>query len=313
MIAEHTATLLALLIVEAAAGYPAAALEVVGHPVMWIGRLIGICENRWNAGSARRRRVAGCALVLLLLITAAGVGLCIEIGAHSLLPAPLAYVVVVVMGTTGLAQRSLDDHVAAVLEPLQSGNLATARTAAGRIVGRDTVSLDQTGVSAAAIESLAESFCDGVVAPAFWFFVAGLPGLLFYKAINTADSMVGHRDARHAMFGWAAARTDDLLNLVPARLAGSMLCVAGGRGWRTMLRDAPKHASPNAGWPEAAMAGALASMLGGPVSYDGEATWRPTFGDGAPPDIGSLQRALTIYRRACILLWVLVGGLAWLL
>jgi adenosylcobinamide-phosphate synthase len=177
-------------------------------------------------------------------------------------------------------------------------------------VGRDTQALDAQGVSAAAIESLAESFSDGVVAPAFWFLVAGLPGLFICKALNTADSMVGHKDERYGAFGWAAARSDDWVNLVPAHLSGLLICVAGWGGLRVMMRDARKHASPNAGWPEAAMAGALARQLGGPVSYDGEMTWRPAFGSGPAPDVTSLRRALHIYWRACAVLWLLVGGVA---
>jgi adenosylcobinamide-phosphate synthase len=217
-----------------------------------------------------------------------------------------------VVASTGFAQRSLHDHVVAVLRPLQAGDLAAARVAVARIVGRDTQTLDAEGVSTAAIESLAESFCDGVIAPAFCFLIAGLPGLFICKAINTADSMVGHKDERYRAFGWAAARADDLVNLVPARIAALLICLAGGGGVRVTLRDAHKHASPNAGWSEAAMAGALARQLGGAVSYDGELTFRPTFGDGARPDAASLRAALRIYWRACIVLWLILGVVTWL-
>jgi len=223
-----------------------------------------------------------------------------------------AVILLVLAATTGLAQRSLHDHVAAVVRPLAAGDLPAARVAVSAIVGRDTQALDENGVSVAAIESLAESFCDGVVAPAFWFLVAGLPGLLICKAINTADSMIGHRDARYRDFGWAAARADDLMMLVPARLSGLLLAAAGRGGLAVMWRDAGKHASPNGGWPEAAMAGVLGRRLGGPVSYESEPSDRAWLGDGPAPDVADLARALALCRHACLLLWIIVGGIAWL-
>jgi adenosylcobinamide-phosphate synthase len=219
----------------------------------------------------------------------------------------------VLAATLGLAQKSLYDHVEAVARALEADDLPAARAAVGRIVGRDTAVLDASGVAAAAIESLAESFNDGVVAPAFWLAIGGLPGLYAYKAVNTADSLIGHREPRWKDFGWAAARTDDVMNLAPARLAGALVAAAGGGGWRVMLRDARHHASPNAGWPEAAMAGALGVRLGGPVAYDGVMTKRPSFGEGPAPVVSDLRRALTLYVRACGLLWltVSIGGRAW--
>ncbi|MGC1303630.1 MAG: CobD/CbiB family cobalamin biosynthesis protein, partial [Caulobacteraceae bacterium] len=209
------------------------------------------------------------------------------------------------------AQRSLHDHVEAVRSPLAAGDLPAARTAVGRIVGRDVEGLDAAGVAAAGLESLAESFNDGVVAPAFWLAVGGLPGLWAYKAVNTADSLVGHMEPRWRDFGWAAARLDDLMNLVPARGAGLLIALSARRGGAVMWRDAGKHASPNAGWPEAAMAGALDVQLGGAALYDGEQVARPTFGDGPRPRPADLARGLAVYRRACglLLLGVLAGGL----
>jgi adenosylcobinamide-phosphate synthase len=188
------------------------------------------------------------------------------------------------------------------------------------IVGRDVAGLDEAGIATAAIESLAESFCDGIVMPACWLAVAGLPGLAVAKAINTADSMVGHLDARYRYFGWASARADDALNYLPARLSGALLVLAAGQGWRAgwrvMLRDARGHASPNAGWPEAAMAGVLGRQLGGPVSYGGDSALRAIIGDGPRPDADDLARALVIWRRACGLLWALAvivaGSILWL-
>ena len=292
-----------MLIAEAACGYPRA----WRHPVVAVGALIDAVERRWNRGDAVRQRLGGVALLALL------VGLSVLLGGaiERLAGQGWGLIAVVAIGTTGLAQRSLYDHVAAVLGPLSRGDLPAARRAVAMIVGRDTETLDERGVAVAAIESLAESFCDGVVAPAFWFLVGGLPGLFAAKAINTADSMVGHRTPRLVRFGWASARADDLVNWLPARLSGVLICLAGRGGWRTMWRDAHRHASPNGGWPEAAMAGALERRLGGAVSYDGEPAARAVLGAGPLPDAADLARALRIYRIACLLLWILVGALAW--
>ncbi|CAN5311181.1 adenosylcobinamide-phosphate synthase CbiB [soil metagenome] len=294
---------LAALAAEAAVGYPDRLHRRLPHPVVGLGALIDGAERLLNRPdrSPRRRKVAGVATVVATTGLAAVVGL-----AASRLPGPAP----VLAATLGLAQRSLHDHVAAVMEALEAGDLAEARKAVGMIVGRDTGALDASGVAAAAIESLAESFNDGIVAPAFWLVLGGLPGLYAYKAVNTADSLIGHREPRWKDFGWAAARTDDVMNLAPARLAGALIAVSGGGGWRVMMRDARRHASPNAGWPEAAIAGALGVRLGGPVAYDGVMTDRPTFGEGPAPTAADLKRALGIYVRACGLLWATIAVLA---
>ncbi|GGE83011.1 adenosylcobinamide-phosphate synthase CbiB [Sphingomonas prati] len=301
---NHAALLLAVLIVEAAVGYP----RRWPHPVMAVGALIAAVERRWNRGGAVRQRVGGVALLLLLIGVAVAIGVAIERLGYG-----WGWVLVVAAGTTGLAQRSLHDHVRAVLVPLAAGDLPAARGAVAMIVGRDTDALDEHGVATAAIESLAESFCDGVVAPAFWLLVGGLPGLFAAKAINTADSVVGHRTPQFVWFGWASARADDGVNWVPARIAGALICLAGRGGWRTMLRDAAQHASPNGGWPEAAMAGAIRRRLGGAVRYDGVPAARAVLGDGALPGAADLARALSVYRVACLLLWIVVGACAWAL
>jgi adenosylcobinamide-phosphate synthase len=215
--------------------------------------------------------------------------------------------VIAIVGTIGLAQRSLFDHVNNVLTSLRAGDLVASRERVSLIVGRDTRQLDSTGVSAAALESLAESFNDGIVAPAFWFLIAGLPGLFAYKVVNTADSLIGHKEERWRAFGWAAARADDVANLLPARIAGALLVFAGMRGLGVMFSDASKHASPNAGWPEAAMAGALGIRLGGPATYDGILHQRPVFGTGPAPRVAELARGLKIYVVACGLLWLAIG------
>ncbi|WP_066647019.1 MULTISPECIES: adenosylcobinamide-phosphate synthase CbiB [Sphingomonas] len=298
------ALLLAVLVVEAAIGWP----RRWWHPVMAAGAAIAAGERWLNFGGSLRRRALGLALVAVLATLAAATGWAIQaVVGHG-----WGWALVVLIATTGLAQRSLHDHVAEVLEPLSRHDLAAARQAVAMIVGRDVEALDARGVATAAVESLAESFGDGVVAPAFWLLVGGLPGLFVFKLVSTADSMIGHRTDRLAAFGWAAARADDVMNWVPARLAGVLVCAVGG-GWRVMVRDARAHASPNAGWPEAAMAGALGVRLGGPVSYDGEPSFRPAMGDGAAPTAADLARGLAIYRHACLLLWLIAGGFAWLL
>lgn len=297
---------LAALATEALAGYPDRLHRRLPHPVVGLGALIDAGERRLNRAerSPLHRRMGGAATVAATAGVAALAGL-----AASRLPGPVP----TLAATLGLAQRSLYDHVEAVARALEAEDLPAARAAVGRIVGRDTDALDPSGVAAAAIESLAESFNDGVVAPALWLALAGLPGLYAYKAVNTADSLIGHREPRWKDFGWAAARADDAMNLAPARFAGALIALAGGRGWRSMFRDARRHASPNAGWPEAAMAGALGVRLGGPAAYDGVLTDRPTFGEGPPPGPADLRRALDLYVRACGLLWaaVAVGSRPW--
>lgn len=305
----------AALAVEACFGYPQALYTRISHPVVWIGRLIETLERRWNdaARSDVIRRALGAVTMLIVVGGAGAIGYVVQISAAQV---PLGMLLVALIATAGLAQRSLYIHVRDVLHPLLHDDLEGARTAVARIVGRDTAELTRTGVAAAAVESLAESFNDGVVAPAFWLAIGGLPGLFAYKALNTADSLIGHREPRWRMFGCAAARADDAANLLPARLAGLLIVIAGGGGLRVMLRDASKHASPNAGWPEAAMAGALSVQLGGPATYDGAIHDRPLFGAGPCPDVDDLADGLRIYLKACALLWALalalgVGGALW--
>jgi adenosylcobinamide-phosphate synthase len=299
----------AALAVEACIGYPQALHARIAHPVVWIGKLIEALESRWNtpARSVEMRRTLGIVTMMIVAGSAGAVGYAIQTGARRL---PFGTIIVVLAATLGLAQRSLYSHVRDVLRPLAGVDLPAARAAVSKIVGRDTAQLTPSGVSAAAIESLAESFNDGIVAPALWLAVGGLPGLFAYKALNTGDSLIGHREPRWRAFGWAAARADDVANLIPARLAGILIVLAGGGGLRVMWRDAPRHASPNAGWPEAAMAGALAVELGGPATYECVMHERPVFGAGRRPEAGDLRRALQIYLEACALLWALALALA---
>ena len=299
--------LLAVLIAEAALGYPAWLLARFGHPVMWVGRAIKAMDMGWN--NAPFARAKGVLAAFVLIAIGGGIELLIEHFASGW----GGRIAIVLIATTGLAQRSLHDHITAVIRPLATGDTEAARKALSGIVGRDTAALDTSGIAAAATETLAESFCDGIVAPAFWFLILGLPGLFAFKAISTADSMIGHLDARYRQFGWASARLDDGLNWLPARIAGVLICLSASGGWRIMRRDAGNHLSPNAGWPESAMAGALGVKLGGGAAYDGEWIAREALGDGPAPGVADLGRAMSIYRRSCTLLWLAIGGTAWLL
>jgi adenosylcobinamide-phosphate synthase len=302
---------LAAAAVEGAIGHPAL-WRRLPHPVAWLGFAIRRAEQAWNrpAWSDGARRLLGIVTAVLTAGAAGGVGWTLERALAGSVPGA---VMIAILGAFGLAARSLYDHVAAVAKALSGDDLEAARTAVGRVVGRDVAELDKAGIAAAALESLAESFNDGVVAPVFWFLLGGLGGLFAYKAVNTADSLIGHIEPRWRAFGWAAARTDDLMNLLPARLAGLLVALAAGRGWRIMLRDAGKHASPNAGWPEAAMAGGLGVRLGGAAAYDGIMHDRPVFGDGKPPGAGDLKRGLALYLRACgaLAFALAAAGLAW--
>lgn len=310
-------TLLALLI-ELMIGYPEGLARRVGHPVTWMGALIAWLDRRLNRDDAKpeSRRRAGAIAMLVLLGVVGIVAFVIE---TALLLLPLGLILVAILGSTLLAQRNLFVHVARVADALDEGGVAAGRQAVAQVVGRDTGDLDEAGVARAAIESLAESFSDGVVAPAFFMVLAGLPGAALYKAINTADSMIGHRTERHLDFGRNAAQLDDLVNFPAARLSALLIVAAAALtkgasasgAWETMRRDAAKHTSPNAGYPEAAMAGALGLALAGPRSYAGEITDGALMGDGrreANPD--DIRAALELYGRADGLLIAIVFVLA---
>jgi adenosylcobinamide-phosphate synthase len=311
--------------VEAVVGYPDALYRALGHPVTWIGRLIAWADRAWNSeeDSSVEQRTQGIVFMFLLVVVSLLTGFIIARLCYVLLPNLLALLLTAVLASTLLAQRSLHSHVQAVADALGSKGLAAGREAVAQIVGRDTKALDEAGVCCAAIESLAESFCDGVVAPVLWMAVLGLPGALAYKAINTADSMIGHKTWRYIDFGWAAARTDDVVNWPAARLAVLWLAlgaVASGmspvRTLRTTWRDAGKHASPNAGWPEAAMAGALGIRLMGPRSYDGEMVDETWIGDGRTDAKAiDIRTALRLYRAACgmqLAVLAILVALSWL-
>lgn len=253
--------LLPALLLDAALGEPKWLWNRYPHPAVLMGRAIGWADRRFNQGA--QKRLKGTATMAALGLAAATLGWLIHL-------IPDYGLLEIITAAILLAQKSLVDHVRAVANELRL-SLPSGRRAVSMIVGRDTATLDEPAVSRAAIESAAENLSDGVIAPAFWFLIAGLPGLMLYKITNTADSMIGHRTPRHEEFGWAAARFDDLLNLIPARLTALLLALS--HGWadpRPILRDAPLHRSPNAGWPEAAMAVILNTALSGPRAYHGE-------------------------------------------
>ncbi|BEV00500.1 adenosylcobinamide-phosphate synthase CbiB [Novosphingobium olei] len=289
---------------EAVLGWPRWLYHLVGHPVGLAARLIAACDRRFNRIGLPRRTL-GIVAQIFLIGAAAGLGLLLQTLLDSHLLLALA-------AWPTLAARSLDDHLRPILAALRAGDLPAACAALGRIVGRDTHELGEDGIARAAIESLAESLCDGVFAPLFWLAVGGLPLAYAYKAANTADSMVGHIEEPYRAYGWAAARLDDLANLIPARLSALLIVVVAGKGARVLCRDHGQHASPNAGWPEAAMAGALGVRLAGPVRYDGVVYDKPWIGDGVAPGMADLARAILIYRRAWIALAIMTGiGALW--
>ena len=320
--------LLAALAIDGLFGDPDWLWCRMPHPVTWFGGLIGWLDRRLNAapppvddrGADRMRRLAGAAAIALLVGIAALAGWAIE---AALRHVDYGFLAIPVIASVFLASRSLYDHVDRVRAAFAEGGLRSARDAVSMIVGRDPDSLDQAGVSRAAIESTAENFSDGVVAPALWFAVLGLPGLFAYKMINTADSMIGHRTPRHRAFGWASARLDDLVNLPASRLAGFLIVMAApfvgtsiGATFVVMLDNARKHRSPNAGWPEAAMAGALGLALAGPRRY-GPLTVDDPFLNPAgrmDADPNDIIRALKVLKVATILGGTLVTIIGlWLL
>nr|WP_284945879.1 adenosylcobinamide-phosphate synthase CbiB [Acidisoma sp. PAMC 29798] len=308
MMAPLLTTLVALL-VEAALGYPDWLFRILSHPVVWIGALIGWLDRRLNlaALSDRHRRLRGIIALVFLIGVVFLVCTLIQIAALIWFGRVVAMVILAILASSLLAQRSLYIHVAAVAEGLEQRGLAGGRAAVSQIVGRNPANLDKAGVARAAIESLAENFSDGVVAPAFWGALLGLPGMAAYKAANTADSMIGHRTPRHQAFGWAAARFDDVINLPASRLAALFILVAAAlrrEDWRgaarAIRRDAGHHRSPNAGWPEAAMAGALGLRLAGPRVYGETRVEDGWMGNGrAEATAADIRRALGLYRLAC--------------
>ena len=305
---EHTPVLLLALIIDAVIGDPGWIYRRIPHPVVAMGAAIDWSDRNLNRQrfSALARQCLGVFSILGVLALSAGVGWAIHEGVSRV---PYSIFLEGLIASLFIAQNSLYRHVSAVGQGFASERPGAAREAVARIVGRDPASLDEAGTCRAAIESLAENFSDGVVAPAFWYLLLGLPGLLAYKALNTADSMIGHKSERHRAFGWAAARLDDIANYVPARLSTLAITVAAvampsaspRAAIASSLRDAANHRSVNAGWPEAAMAGALGLRLAGPRRYAGVEVEDAWMGDGrAEAQAADIRRALRLFVGACL-------------
>jgi len=288
--------------VEAVFGWPDWLYRRVRHPVVWFGVLVGVLEKLLNRQTWPHwtRYLLGAASSLLAITLVAGLALMV---AQALSDSWAGFAVQAVIASSLLASRSLYQHVASVAAPLSAGDLSAARKAVSLIVGRDPTRLDEAGIARASIESLAENASDGVIATLFWGAFFGLPGIAAYKAINTLDSIIGHRNERYAAFGGFAARLDDAVNIFPARLTGFLIAVASAslNALKIMVRDARKHRSPNAGWPEAAMAGALGVRLSGPRIYGDRCSEEPWLNRGArDPCSTDISRALRLYILALI-------------
>jgi adenosylcobinamide-phosphate synthase len=305
------------LVIEYFIGYPQSLQRAIGHPVEWIGKLIAYLDEGLNDPDSEDndQRNQGIFAVVALCIAVGVPAFLLE---RLLLSFHYGWIINTLLATAFIAQKSLRDHVTAVARTLPQ-SIVAARKEVAKIVGRDPSTLDESGVAKAALESLAENTADGITAPIFWFAIAGLPGIVIYKAINTADSMIGHKSEKYLHFGWAAAKLDDLVNLPASRLTGLLFAGAAWLKSKTraqaalnaMWRDASKHQSPNAGWPEAAMAGALDLRFGGPRQYDGEMVQLPYMGDGrGQMTAADIERGLEVYDRALLILLALAAVLA---
>ena len=291
--------------IEAACGWPDGVYRRIRHPVVWIGWLVNRLDqtlNREHLGE-RARLWAGALASGIVIVVVVVIAWALSRAVTALLPAgPPGIAAEALIAASLLASRSLYEHVAAVASALDAGAVAAAREAVAHIVGRDPEELGEADIARAALESLAENASDALVAPLFWGVLLGLPGIAAYKAVNTLDSMIGHRTARYQRFGQCAARLDDAANWLPARLTGALFALAAGNSanaWRVMRRDAHRHRSVNAGWPEAAVAGALGVRLSGPRRYGGRQTAEPWLNGAAPdPDAHTLAAGLKLYIRA---------------
>ena len=293
-------------------GWPDALYRRLSHPVVAMGWLIGTCDTYLNRSEwpDYLRRFCGVITVLILISVSGGVALSVV----ALLPDDMfGTVLIALIAWPFLASHSLHSHVLAVARPLAAGDIDGARFAVSMIVGRNAEKMDIAAIARAALESLAENTSDGVVAPLFWGVIFGLPGLVVYKAINTMDSMIGYRSERYRDFGWAAARLDDVVNWIPARLTGLIYVLVSPQmrySYKIMRCDAPRHRSPNAGWPEAAFAAALDLRLSGPRLYDGQMSADPWLNEkGADPGAGDIKEGLGLFNRLIGVIFALLVGL----
>jgi len=311
--------LVGAMALEGLVGYPNALWRIIGHPVSWMGHGLRLGEGWLNSRGKRAANDFMLGTVWLLLLVSLVGGIAWSLSGF-LRTFTYGWVGELFLMATLIAGRSLYDHVAAVKDALSGTSIDEARRKVALIVGRSPDTLDEPAIARAAVESLAENASDGVIAPLFWGLIAGLPGIAIYKLVNTSDSMWGHRNARFEWFGKSAARLDDVLNLIPARLTGFLFCAGalgrarGGAALRAMMRDAPDHLSPNAGWPEAAMAGALDRRLGGPRNYEGEQSDGAWLGTGsADLNAEDIRRALDLYLVTLLIAatLLLLTGLLW--
>ena len=315
----HFAAAALALLAERIFGYPKPLYQSIGHPIEWMGKLLSTLETALYDPDAEplQARLRGVAALLALLVI---VALPTFLVSSILFQFRFGWIFEALLATTLIAQHSLQEHVSAVGKGLDI-SLAEGRKAVSMIVGRDPAPLDESGVVKGALESLAENTSDGIVAPVLWYALLGLPGIAVYKVINTADSMIGHKSERYIYFGWAAARLDDFVNLPASRLTG--LLFAGSAAWidkergkialQAMWRDAPKHNSPNAGWPESALAASLGLKFGGPRSYEGSQVDLPWMGEGREVLYrDDIRKGLRLYGRAMTIL-LCVGALCALL
>lgn len=307
--------MIAGLLLEAFFGYPPALFKAIGHPVSWMGAMLSWLDHTFNKPehSHKAQFVGGGLSLIFLLIVVGGISVVLQI---LLLQLPYGVLILCLLSASLLAGRSLYVHVADVARALEQRGVEGGRKAVALLVGRDPEELDEAGVARAATESLAENFSDGVAAPLFWGALLGLPGIALYKAVNTADSMIGHRTERYEYFGKCAARLDDVLNFIPARLSGVALSLAtfslprARLAFSAIARDASHHLSPNAGWPEAAMAGALDLRLGGPRRYGDRNIAGTWLGRGrATLNAHDIRRGLHLYVRAALLYGIGLGVL----
>ena len=296
-------------VIEVAFGWPKPLFRTIRHPVVWIGSFVNLLDKNLNRRrySAQKRRLLGVLAAAVVVLTVTAMAMLIS---HCLPETPWGLAIEALIVSSLLASRSLYEHVLAVASPLLEADLPAAREAVSHIVGRDPSQLDSAGIARASIESLAENASDGIVAPVFWGTLFGLPGIAAYKAINTLDSMIGHHGSRYGAFGWASAKLDDVVNYVPARITALLFILGSGSlaAVRVVRADASLHRSPNAGWPEAALAGALDVRLSGPRSYQGVATEEPWVNGGCPdPDAVSIRTGLRFYVQALALMGVVLA------
>jgi adenosylcobinamide-phosphate synthase len=315
----HPIALLIAIAADAVIGEPSWLYRRIAHPIVFIGHVIAWADRSFNLESATAgaRHRAGAVVCAGLVLVAFLIGWGLQALLLSLPGGPLWLGLLM---STLIAQQSLYSHVADVAKAMELSGVEGGRIAVSRIVGRDPEALDEGGISRAAIESLAENFSDGIVAPIFWGLALGLPGMLAYKTINTMDSMIGHKTARHLDFGRTAAKLDDLVNLPASRLSALLLILASlilrgasaANAWRAVRRDAKRHKSPNAGWPEAALAGALGFAIAGPRRYHGVLVSDPWMNDGGRWQLkaADIRTSLALYWRACAVLGVVVAACA---